>query len=617
MALSRVLISQAAQKLSADEVNYLKIIERNGKNLLFLINDILDLAKIEAGRISLRPIRFSIGATLESILERLAPIAEEKDLTITRQIDADLPPIESDEIRVHQILQNLIGNAVKFTLQGGVTVRARCDGERVHISVSDTGIGIPEAELPHIFEEFKQVDGTSARAFDGTGLGLAIAYKSARLIRGDLTVQSTVGSGSTFSLTLPVRWGEPLPATVSAVASPRLPVARPASARTVLIVDDEPEASAMLATFLSSEGYHAISAASGEEALRMVEAHRPHAILLDVIMPEMDGWEVLQQLKAGPDTRGIPVIIISKVEGRETGFAMGAISYVQKPVSRQALMSEIRKIEAGAALTATVAANGQGAGRRILVVEDNEVAMAQVKHVLEMAGYLVDTAQGGQEALDYIRHTIPDAIVLDLMMPEMDGFEVLDTIHSQEAASRVPVLVLTAKDLTLEEFKRLKGKNIKQLVQKGDVARERLLSKIRVMLDGNDTPGGKRERGGTTPSILVVEDHSDSLLAIRAVLGDRYLVLEATDGEKGLEMALSGVPDLILLDISLPKMDGLSVVRRIKADESARRIPVIALTASAMKGDREKILSAGCDDYIAKPVDAEALVQRIDHWLGR
>ncbi len=629
MALSRVLISQAAGKLSDDEVNYLKVIERNGKNLLSLINDILDLAKIEAGRISLRPTRFSVAATIETILERLAPIAEEKGLTITRQIEEHLPKIESDEIRVHQILQNLIGNAVKFTLQGTVTVGARSDEEGVYISVADTGIGIPAAELPNIFKEFKQIDGTSARAFEGTGLGLAIAYKSARLIAGDLTVQSTLGSGSTFSLALPLRWQETVPSAVP--ETPRLPGMQPPAAGTILVVDDEPEDSSLIADVLSSEGYHAICAASGAQALRMAKDHYPNAIILDVIMPEMDGWEVLQQLKAAPATSEIPVIVISKVDGRETGLAMGAIGYMQKPLSREALMSEIRSLVPPLTVAEADEASSQ-AGRRILVVEDNEVAMAQVKHVLEMAGYAVDTARGGQAALDYFRHTIPDGIVLDLMMPEIDGFQVLESIRSREATSEVPVLVLTAKDLRPEELKRLRGNHIKQLVQKGDVARERLLSRIRLMLEGGDGVPPERETperpaesvtgalpsgGSLPPSVLVVEDHADSMTSIRALLGDRYRMLEATDGEKGLEMALSGVADLILLDISLPKMDGMSVVRGIKADERGRHIPVIALTASAMKGDRERILAAGCDDYIAKPVDPQELVRRIDHWIGR
>jgi signal transduction histidine kinase/CheY-like chemotaxis protein/HAMP domain-containing protein len=542
MALSRVLMMQARTKLSAEEVNYLEIIERNGKNLLTLINDILDLSKIEAGRMDVNPTLFSLRLTLENIVESITPIVGEKNIEINHDIPEDLPFIESDEIRVNQILQNLIGNAVKFTDAGNVTVSVKSDQGKVFVRIADTGIGIAANDLPCIFDEFRQVDGTSARRHEGTGLGLAIARKAARMLGGDIAVQSAPGKGSTFTLTLPLIWQGTVPVFDPIVI--RQPSSVKSKRKTILVVDDEPEMAAMISNFPP----------------------------------------------------------------------------------------------------------------RILLVEDNEAALIQVKAVLESAGYVADVARGGQEAFDYVSHTIPDGIVLDLMMPEIDGFAVLEKIRSTESTAKIPVLILTAKDLTPEDFKRLSANHVQQLVQKGDVDRESLLFKVRSMLGtrsgtraglygsadgiteshefmrrrGDLTPGSFDRRKATgaspdvtsakakaaeTPIILIVEDNPDNMTTIKAVLQNRYRIMEATDGEEGLRMAAEVMPELIILDMALPKMDGFTVVRHLKDNMELNPIPVIAMTARVMKGDREKILDSGCDDYIAKPIDPESFLKKIGEWL--
>ncbi|MEI6313406.1 MAG: response regulator [Syntrophus sp. (in: bacteria)] len=760
MALSRVLMMQARTKLSDEEVNYLEIIERNGKNLLALINDILDLSKIEAGRMDVSPKPFSLGQTLENILESIGPIAGEKQLEIHQDIPADLPLLESDEIRVSQILQNLVANAVKFTDAGRVNVSVQSSLGKISVRIVDTGIGIAANDLPHIFDEFRQVDGTSARRHEGTGLGLAIARKAARMLGGDIAVISVPDKGSTFTLTLPLAWQGTAPVYEPIVR--RQPAGVKSTRKTILVVDDEPEMAAMISRYLLQEGYNTVTATSGSEALKLAARELPFAITLDIIMPDMDGWEVLQGLKKNPETKEIPVIIVSISEDMETGFALGAVGYVTKPVSKKLLISEIQKIgkpgtrsimivddndldrqqirriieEEG--LKPIVAEDGSvclelikkhipdvlvldlmmpepdgfavlekirsnpdtrdlpvivvtakdltegdrnklrgnvssvlgksaatsetllveikrilmdleglpkhhGAEKalsppRILLVEDNEAAIIQVKAVLEAAGYVADVARGGQEAFDYVSHTIPDGIVLDLMMPGIDGFEVLEKIRGTQATAKIPVLILTAKDLTPEDFKRLSANNIQQLVQKGDVDRESLLSKIGAMLGPHsgrparlhDSAGRKEtgpspdvikpsikriERHAGPRAILIVEDNADNMTTIKAVLQNRYRILEATDGEEGLRMAAEAKPDLILLDMALPKMDGYTLVRHIKTNTELVRIPVIAMTARVMKGDREKILAAGCDDYIAKPIDAEDCRNKIDEWL--
>lgn len=630
MALSRVLMMQATEKLSTEEVNYLEIIERNGKNLLLLINDILDLSKIEAGRMDINPKPFSLGTTLENIVESITPIAKEKKIEINQDIPGSLPPLESDEIRVSQIMQNIIGNAVKFTSTGSVTVSVQKEKEKFVIQVADTGIGIAKKDLPHIFDEFRQVDGSSSRRHEGTGLGLAIARKATRMLGGDISVTSALETGSTFTLSLPITWqGVELPN--ESFVSKELSGVKP-ERKTILVVDDEPEIAEMISNCLRQDGYNTLTATSGSEALKLAASERPFAITLDVIMPDMDGWEVLQGLKKNPETKDIPVIIASISEERETGIALGAAGFISKPVSNNQLMSEIHKI-------------GRPKNRSIMIVDDNEAVIIQIKAVLESAGYQVYVARGGQEAFDYVSHTIPDGIILDLMMPEIDGFAVLEKVRGTKATGKIPVLILTAKDLTPEDFKKLSANNVQQLVQKGDIDLDSLLFKVKSMVDvkaqlkvkaDNLSPGiqdlkpallqVEQVKTRKSPSkipklegdpsiILVIEDNPDNMITFKAVLQNRYQILEATNGEEGLRVAEEARPDIILLDMALPKMDGFTVVRNLKEHTNLSNIPVIAITAQVMKGDREKILEAGCDDYIAKPINTESLLKKIVEWL--
>lgn len=510
LALSRVLIAQTKDKLSAEEANYLEIIERNGKNLLVLINDILDLSKIEAGKVEVSPKPFSLVLPIETVVESLESIAHEKGIELRQNIPDNLPQIESDEASAHQILQNIVGNAVKFTEKGSVTVSAHHDAQNVYVKVTDTGIGISEEDLPHIFEQFRQVDGTSARLYEGTGLGLAIVFKTAELLSGAISVESVPGKGSTFIVTLPIKW-------------------------------------------------------------------------------------------------------------QGTARVCEQMSVVTSSISREAGPQRVAKCKTG---------------KRILLVEDNEVAIIQVERLLEGEGYTVSVARGGEEALEYIKHKIPDGIILDLMMPKVDGFEVLQRIRGAKATANIPVLVLTAKDLTPDDFKKLSGNNVQHLIHKGDVDQSTLLSKTKLMLGekpGTTTGVSDKEKKVAlkiakrklskvkskkiTPTILVVEDNPDNMITIKAVLQNRYNMLEATEGEEGLKTALTELPDLVLLDMALPKMDGFEVVRKIRNDKSAASIPVIALTAHAMKGDRERIIEAGCDDYIPKPIDGESILKKIEEWI--
>jgi len=382
MALSRVLMRQAKTKLSDEELNYLAIIERNGKSLLTLINDILDLAKIESGRMDIRPRPFSLRLTIENIVESIEPLADEKHIQLRQEFPETLPPLESDEIRVSQILQNLIANAVKFTASGSVAVSANSCGGKVSVTIADTGIGIAGDAIPSIFDEFRQVDGSSSRRHEGTGLGLAIARKAARMLGGDIAVTSTLGLGSIFTVTLPLAWQGSAP---SAEPFAAWQTNAQAGGTTIQGAGDQPGMTALTSRHLRQEG-----------------------------------------------------------STTNTGSS------------------------------------------RILLIEDNEAAIIQVRSVLETNGYVVEVARGGQEAFDFVAHTLPDGIVLDLMMPEIDGFAVLESIRGRSATAKIPVLILTAKDLTTDDFKKLSANNVQQLVQKGDVDQKSLLMKVRVMLGGKE-----------------------------------------------------------------------------------------------------------------------------------
>lgn len=488
IALSRVLIMKSSMKMSEDEKKYLEIIDRNGKRLLELINDILDLSKIEAGRIELKIKSFSLKTIIQSIAENLFPVVHQKKIGLEMDIQKDLPDIESDEERVHQVLTNIMNNAVKFTNKGKVTVTCKQKGEDIAIQVEDTGIGIKEKDLKHIFEEFRQVDSTPSREYEGTGLGLAIVKRALKLLRGKVSVKSTFGVGSTFTVVLPIKW------------------------------------------------------------------HNPNE--------------------------------------------------VNKSNSRSFIQERSR-------------------GNKIVLIEDNETAIIQIKAFLEKEGYELQVAQGVHEALKILNESVPDGIILDLMMPDGDGFEVLKTIRHQDTTKHVPVLVLTAKDLTNDDIRLIYQQNVQHLIQKGDIDAEGLIERLSQLVRGpNRFKSNKlslkqqKQEDNRKPNVLIVEDNRDNLTTINAILRDKYNILEATDGKQGLQIANTFLPDIILLDISLPGIDGFNVIQRLKENEQTRFIPIIAVTAHAMKGDREKIIQTGCDGYIAKPVDPLELENVIKKWLN-
>jgi CheY-like chemotaxis protein/anti-sigma regulatory factor (Ser/Thr protein kinase) len=495
IALSGVLNRRLEHHIPEEEYSYLEVIERNGKHLLELINDILDISRIEAGREELEITLFNVNAVIADVANMIRPQARQKNVDLLFTADASDSMLTSDADKCKHILQNLVGNAVKFTEKGSVEIKVQSDEKNLTIRVIDSGIGIEESHLPHIFDEFRQADGSTSRRFGGSGLGLAIAKKYANLLGGNVSVKSEIDHGSEFTLILPLIYSE-------------------------------------------------------------------------------------------------ENIIVDK----------------QKTITKShSILQPAQKIV------------NDSATKTILLVEDSEPAIIQLKDFLEESGYHILVAHNGNEALQCIEYTIPDAMILDLMMPDVDGFSVLQKLRNEDRTAHIPVLILTAKHITKDDLKTLKRNNVHQLIQKGDVNREELLKAVTSMVSHDVEEIPKPQRMLQTivgkPIVLIVEDNHDNMITVKAILGDNYRIIEAYDGKEGIELAMKHKPHLILMDIALPEVDGIQAFRAIRNDVHLSHIPIIALTASAMTSDRETILSHGFDAYLPKPINEKQFFKTINETL--
>jgi len=445
-----------------------------------LINDILDLSKIEAGRMEIHPVQFELEPLIDGCLRTVEPMVKSERLRLVKQIEADLPSLFTDQDKLKQILINLLSNAVKFTEAGTVTVAVQRRDREITMAVADTGIGIPPHALGLIFEEFRQADSSTTRKYGGTGLGLSISRHLARLLGGDITVESTVGVGSTFTVTLPLRYeaAQPIPRVTVVGAGAGRPVnskSEPAGEpapqpeqRVVLAIDDEPDVLYLLRENLAEAGYRVIGATSGEEGLQQAKALKPFAIILDIMMPHMDGWQVLHELKADPATRDIPIIVLSIVDKKDLGYRLGAFDYLLKPLDRGAVLTTLARI----ALPPR---------SRLLVVDDDPQVVDWVHQLLEDEPYEIEAAVDGQAAVEAISRHRPDAILLDLLMPRMDGFAVVEYLQQNPRYRDIPVIVLTAKTLTADE-RTLLQRSVLKVIQKGGLERNALICGLRSAL---------------------------------------------------------------------------------------------------------------------------------------
>jgi PAS domain S-box-containing protein len=474
IGFTRLLMRRSKDLLPAREYENLGKILISAEHLLALINDILDLSKIEAGRMEVHPVTLQLDALVEVCLRTVEPMIKSERLHLIKALEADLPPLLTDQDRLKQILVNLLSNAVKFTAEGSVTVSARRQDGVVALAVTDTGIGLPADKLEMIFEEFRQVDSSIARTYGGTGLGLSISRRLARLLGGDLSVESTIGVGSTFTVTIPLS-PDPAPPPMCSTRFPARegPTNHPDAPKVVLAIDDDPDVIYLLRENLAEAGYHVVGALSGMEGLQKARELRPYAITLDILMPQPDGWQILHELKADVATRAIPVIVLSIVDHKNLGYRLGAFDYLLKPFDRDTILAALAHVPPP-----------QG---RLLVVDDDPQVVDLVCQLLEGEPYEIMPAADGQTASEAIALRRPDVILLDLLMPGMDGFTLIDQLQQAPLSQQIPVIVLTAKTLTTAEQARLEQR-VRTVIQKGGLDRDTLLRELRGLLQAYRGP---------------------------------------------------------------------------------------------------------------------------------
>jgi signal transduction histidine kinase/CheY-like chemotaxis protein len=654
LLLSRALADNKHGNLTAEQVESAQVIHQGGNELLALINEILDLAKIEAGRMDLQLERLDLDDLAQAVRRSFAHVAEDKGLSFDVSHADDAPvTVTSDRQRLLQVLRNLVGNAIKFTDVGSVTVIFRAptateltDGADggLAIDVVDTGIGIAKEQRRLVFEAFQQADGGIRRRHGGTGLGLSISRELSELLGGQLTLSSELGRGSTFTLLLPAQLDAPDRAyesrstrntrdsgdtrSAKQMASRSAPVAAPIpddrhevdpGDRCMLLIEDDGRFSKQLASSCHERGLKVLAAASGEEGLALARRHRPLGIILDVGLPGINGWQVLEQLKEDPDTRHIPVHVISGAAPSPQALRRGAVGYLQKPVAAEQIRDALSKVEDVATRT----------DKRVLVVEDDERERRAIAKLVEDEHVTVDQAIDGEAALTALRAEHYDCVILDLGLGDLDGNELLVQATADDSIALPPVIVYTGRNLSWEESIELRGFSDAVIIK--DVrSDERLLDEVSLFLHRvvAEMPESKRQlitnlhdsdallRGKRA---LIVDDDMRALFALSRLLAERGMdVLKAENGERAIELLGDRDDvDVVLMDIMMPVLDGYATMERIRANERHRQLPIIALTAKAMKGDQKRCLEAGASDYLSKPVDQDRLVSMLRVWLYR
>ncbi len=650
LILSRLLADNAKGNLDEQQTRHAELIYSSGKDLLALINDILDLSKVEAGRLEIRPEETSLKRLAHGLDVLFQPQAAEKRLAFEVRVASDAPVhFVSDTQRVEQVLKNLLSNAFKFTSAGAVSLSIEPADGGVAFVVSDSGIGISPEQQGIIFEAFRQADGSINRHFGGTGLGLSISRNLAEVLGGHIQVRSEAGKGSQFTLWLPLNYAQPLPTqgldanrlflgSEPAVARARdiQPSANDALAkppqsfpddrdrhdmpgRCVLVIEDEVKFAQILFDLAHELKYRCLVAHSSTEAFRLLADNQPDAILLDMRLPDEPGLSILQRLKESASTRHIPVHVISTDDRTELALHLGAIGYAQKPATRESLVEVFSRLEAR--LTQKV--------QRLLVVEGDARQRDSIAQLVEGLDIEVTAVSHGRQALELLRRTPFDCMVIDLELPDMHGNELLTQMANEHIDAYPPVIVYVSRPLTRGEEESLR-RHSRSIIIKGARSPERLLDEVTLFLHKVETPAGSlrkapskaarnRDEVFVNRQVLVVDDDMRNVYALISALDEKGVqVISAGNGQEALDK-LEEYPDidLVLMDVMMPVMDGYEATRRIRQDVRFAKLPIIAVTAKAMKDDQEQCLKAGASDYLAKPLDLERLFSLIRVWLPR
>jgi signal transduction histidine kinase/DNA-binding response OmpR family regulator len=653
LILAKLLADNKDGTLTDEQVKYARAILSSNNDLLALINDILDLSRIEAGHVELADEVVVVDSVVQRLRETFEPMARQKGLALQIEADALAPSqLVADSQRLQQILKNLLANALKFTEHGKVSLHVRAAGSgRIRFEVADTGIGIAREQLQVIFEAFRQADGSTRRRYGGTGLGLSISRDLAERMGGSIHVDSEPGRGSCFILELPLQ-GAPVAASgeasdpVSIPASPQpvaavaartaaapavAPAAAPAIAnvaddrgrrqragRLILAVEDDATFAEALVVLAHELDFDCVVATTAEEALSLASELRPNGILLDIGLPDVSGLSVLERLKRNPDTRHIPVHVVSAMDRGQVARELGAIGFAIKPTTRERLAAAIEQLEQ----------TSQRDVRRLLIVEDD----SELRHNLELLLgreqlqiIAVGTLAGALEQLSTVTF---DCMVMDLSLPDGSGYDLLEHMAGNDDVGFPPVIVYTGRALNREEEQRLRRYS-KSIIIKGARSPERLLDEVTLFLHSVEASlptdqqrllreARRRDTVLDGRTVLLAEDDVRNIFALSSVLEPLGVTLEiARNGQEAVDRLAEREVDLVLMDIMMPEKDGLAAMREIRAQRHLQDLPIIALTAKAMPDDRERCLQAGANDYIAKPIDVDKLVSLCRVWCSR
>ncbi len=654
--LSQLLSDNRDGNLTDRQVEYAKSVQSSGYDLLKLINEILDLSKVESGKVDLNIEDVPLIEITNAVERNFKPVVAEKNISFSISIEGNLPPIiRSDRQRIEQVLKNLLSNAFKFTSRGGVELRISRPDRKTDLSlsglmhdqcisftVSDTGIGIPEEKLNLIFEAFQQADGTTSRKYGGTGLGLSISRELASILGGEIQAESIKGRGSTFILYLPevLKPGMDIDDVIGGISDQSKAVFDTGSEEnfgksnktdkisddrdeisendnSILIIDDDVKFAEVLRDFSQTRGFKAVIAQNGETGLSFTEIYKPSAIILDIKLPGINGWTVISRLKDNNETRHIPVYFISAFDSSREAMKMGAADFITKPVSMERLEKLFINIEKA----------NTGSDKKLLLIEDNMVTRKIIEKLFDGTDVRIVNVSTGKEAIEKLADTDFDCVILDLSLPDMSGFEMLSRIKNNRSRFACPIVVYTGKKLSAHE-RAVLDEYTESIVVKGVNSPAKLLDEVSLYLHlaESELPEEKRkmlqlihdkESILKGKKVLLTDDDMRNLFVVTNILEQKGMnVLVAKNGREALSRLKKNHDiDLVIMDMMMPEMDGFTAIKEIRKQKSFANLPIISLTAKAMKGDRAKCIEAGASDYISKPFEKERLFSVLRAWL--
>ena len=636
-----------SEDLDEQYIEYAEVMQSSGQGLLTLIDEILDLSKIESGKMTLEISEVPLAEITSDMQMLFNPMARDKNLDLNIETDSETPKIlHTDKLRLEQVLKNLLSNAIKFTSQGSVTLHVSHDEakEKVSFKVTDTGIGIPKDKLRMVFEAFQQADGSTQRKYGGTGLGLSISRELARLLGGEIQLKSTEGEGSEFTLVVPVNFEEAteLPAQVHeeipayVVQEAEIQPERFVTDRipqqieddrddikqgdkVILIIEDDTAFAKILLDFSRTKNYKVIVAVRGDVGIEMAQHFKPLAILLDIQLPIMDGWQVMEALKSNPETKPIPVHIMSSMKFKQESLLRGAVDFINKPFALEQMQEIFSKLEHAL----------NRSPKKVLIVEENEQHAKALSYFLSANNITTDIANNVSDSIDSLHNREIDCVILDMGVPDKTAYETLETIKQNKGLEQLPIIVFTGKNLSKGEESRIK-KYADSIVVKTAYSYQRILDEAGLFLHLVEEKNKKKHERTAgfgnegelrnilkDKTVLIADDDVRNIFSLTKALEIHGMkVIPAMDGKEALKV-LEKEPgvDVVLMDMMMPEMDGYETIREIRSSSQYKNLPVLAVTSKAMMGDREKCITVGASDYISKPVDIDQLVSLLRVWL--